>query len=98
MFLSTSRYAKVKTVQSTARGGRQVSAVALRRLPPTAGDATQIGGTDRLDTIAFRQYNDATRFWYIADANTELDSRNLVKPAEPEIPNPLVRVIKVPAK
>jgi len=98
MFLDTSRYAKLKTVQVTTKTGRSVAAVKLRRLPATPGDPTQLKGNDRLDTIAKNKYNDATRLWHIADANTELDSRTLVKPKGIEDLNPPIRVIQVPAK
>jgi hypothetical protein len=98
MFLDTSRYAKLNTVQLTTRDGRAITAVVLRRLPATDGDPMPLKGNDRLDTMALRQYNDATRFWHIADANTELEARHLVQPPDPEEISPPLRVIKVPAK
>jgi nucleoid-associated protein YgaU len=77
MFLNTSRYAKVPTVQLTLADGTQVSAVELRTVPATAGDRTPIVSNDRLDVMAVRLYGDATRYWHIADANSALDSRRL---------------------
>jgi hypothetical protein len=90
MFLDNSRYFKQKTVDVVTKDGRQVKAVTLRRLPVVSGKPTVIKGNDRLDIIAQRQYNDATMFWYIADANTELEANNLVKK--------IGRIISVPDK
>ncbi len=77
MFLNTSRYAKVPTVQLTLADGTQVTAVQLRTVPTTPGDRTAIVANDRLDVMAERIYGDATRYWHIADANSALDSRRL---------------------
>lgn len=78
MFLDNSRYARVPTTTVTLRQGRKVSAVKLRRLPPTTGEPHVVVGTDRLDIMAQRKYADGTRFWHIADANTELQANDLV--------------------
>ena len=78
MFLSNSRYAAIETIVVRARDGREVTAVKLRRLgDPGASDYTVVR-TDRLDIIARRQYGDATLFWHVADANTELEAGALV--------------------
>lgn len=79
-FLKTSRYAAVPTVETAASGGRTVTAIGLRALPPTDGDPYIVLDNDRLDLIADRSYGDATRFWRIADANSELDARRLIEP------------------
>lgn len=79
MFLNTSRYAKTPTVQLTLSDGTQVSAVKLRTIPATAGTPTLMTTNDRLDIIAERNYGDATRYWHVTDANTELDGNNLLK-------------------
>jgi hypothetical protein len=97
MFLDSSRYAKVRQAQVKTRDGRDVTAVTIRRLPATTGDDTLLTGPDRLDTIAFRKYLDGTRFWHVADANTELDSRKLPQPKPEGSPQQPVVVIKVPA-
>ncbi len=81
MFLDSSRYFRVKTVSATDENGREVSAVMLRRLPYVAGTPGLIKGNDRLDIIAQRRFKDATRFWHIADANTELEANNLADEA-----------------
>lgn len=78
--LKTSRYADVPTVDATASGGRTVPALTLRVLPPADGNPYLVLENDRLDLIADRSYGDATRFWRIADANTELDARRLIEP------------------
>ena len=88
MFLESSRYFNQKLVDGVSRDGRAVKAVSLRRLPPAIGDARIVKGSDRLDIIAQRQYENPTWFWHIADANTELEANRLVK-------QPL-RVINVP--
>lgn len=80
MFLDTSRYAGVKTVEAEDRSGRKVTAIKLRRLPFVAGTPTVLSGTDRLDVVAQRKYSDGTKFWHIADANTELEANDLARP------------------
>ena len=72
MFTANSRYAKLPTAESETKNGKTVQAVKLRRLPAVGGNLTEIKSKDRLDTIAHRKYNDDTKFWHIADANTEL--------------------------
>ena len=64
------------TVES--RGARE--SWFLRIPPPTPGDAYRVQDDDRLDLIANRAYDDPTRFWLIADANTELEARRLLEP------------------
>jgi hypothetical protein len=70
----------VETVQAEDRKGRKVTAIKLRRLPYVAGTPTILSGTDRLDVIAQRKYSDGTKFWHVADANTELEANDLTKP------------------
>ena len=77
MFLANSRYADVPLAVVATRGG-SVAVVRLRRLPAVSGDPTQVVGNDRLDIIADRRYADATQFWHVADANSELEARLLV--------------------
>jgi S-DNA-T family DNA segregation ATPase FtsK/SpoIIIE len=64
----------------TDQRGRTVTALMLRVLPPTDGDLYVVLENDRLDLIADRSYGDGTRFWRIADANSELDARSLIEP------------------
>lgn len=79
MFLKSSRYYKTDTVDVTGNDGETRKAVKLRRLPATTGSPRSVVGNDRLDIIAQQQYAVSTRFWHIADANTELEANDLVK-------------------
>ncbi len=85
-FLPLSRYAKLATVEVPLANGRTGTIVKLRRLPPTDGELTVIGPHERLDIIAHEHYGDSTEFWYVADANTEIDA------AELAVPNNTIRV------
>ncbi len=77
MFMKTSRYFKVNTVDVPLADGRTVSAVRLRRLPPTRGEDVVVKGSDRLDLMAWNRLRDPTGFWRVADANTELEANDL---------------------
>jgi len=90
MFLESSRYYKQNIVDTITKDGRYVNVLKLRFLPVTAGKQKTVEGNDRLDIISLRQYSDSTKFWHIADANTELDSSDLLKE--------IGRKIKVPEK
>ena len=80
MFTKDSRYADVPIITVTDGEGREVAAVKLRSLgDPDGGDLT-VTGSDQLDVIADRCYRDGTRFWHISDANSELDSRDILTP------------------
>jgi len=89
MFEENSRYIKCPVVEVETAKGKKVNAVKLRRLPYVPGNLTEVKGTDRLDIMAFRKYNDGTRSWHIADANTELEANDLVKRERSE--NPLAK-------
>ena len=88
MFTEASRYFNAPTAEAKDAKGRAVTAVLLRRLPFPGGLLTPLKGNDRLDVMAQRRYQDGTKFWHIADANTELEAKNLVEP--PPRANPLV--------
>lgn len=90
MFLDSSRYARVQQALASTRDGREVKVVKLRRLPEPAGVSTVVKGHDRLDVMAHRNYGDGTKFWHIADANTELQANDLVTEAGRtiEVPEP----------
>ena len=81
MFLKNSRYYGLATVTAFDRSGDEVVAVKLRRLPTVPGDPLTVEGHDRLDVICDLQYGDPTRYWHIADANTELEANELVRVA-----------------
>lgn len=77
-FVEGSRYYDAPTVSATAAGGREVTALKLRRLPrPATGRPVEVRGHDRLDLLAHRHLGDGKGFWRIADANTEPDARAL---------------------
>ena len=90
MFLKNSRYYGLETVAALDRRGRAVTAIKRRTLSDTTGAAHRVQGHDKLDVIANKNYSDATRFWHIADANTELEANELTRVAG--------RVINVPKK
>jgi len=90
MFLDSSRYAQLGTVEVTLPDGRTVTAVKLRRLPVVDGDPFAVDGTSRLDVIALRSYQDATMFWHIGDANADLETAELV--------SEVGRLISVPSR
>lgn len=90
MFLSNSRYAGLPTDAVPLADGRQATVVRLRRLPATTGVPYAVRGEDRLDVLAQKKYEDPTRYWHIADANTELRAARLTETAG--------RVIQVPER
>jgi hypothetical protein len=90
MFLKNSRYVDVETIAAKDRRGRPVRAVKRRPLPSPAGQAYTVQGPDKLDVIAERKYKDGTRFWHVADANSELEANELTRVAG--------RLIQVPEK
>jgi nucleoid-associated protein YgaU len=81
MFLKNSRYFGLATVKAVNRAGAEVAAVKLRPLPGTAGDPVSVQAHDQLDAMSEQRYADATRYWHIADANTELEARTLLQVA-----------------
>jgi hypothetical protein len=81
MFLDNSRYYRQATVETTSSNGRTGLALKLRSLPVVTGSPHTVQEHDRLDILAQDQYDDATKFWHIADANTELEANGLVAEA-----------------
>ena len=88
MFLKNSRYDGLPTVTGNDRAGRSVVAVKLRPLPMTVGEQITVKGHDQLDVMSEERFHDATRYWHIADANTELEAATLVKSASRTIAIP----------
>ena len=91
MFLRNSRYAGLPVVPARGPGAPDgATLVKLRALPDTPGDATAIRAHDQLDAMSETRYaGDASRYWHIADANSEIEAAELVR--EPG------RVIDVPS-
>jgi hypothetical protein len=79
MFLKNSRYSGLPTAAARDRSGRDIVAVKLRRLPRPGGEPRTVAGHDQLDVIADAQYRDPTRYWHIADANSELEANELIR-------------------
>ena len=79
MFNKNSRYYGLETVTGTDEWGETIQAVKLRRLPVTTGIPVLVKGGDQLDVMSERRYKDGTRFWHVADANTELEANTLVE-------------------
>jgi len=81
MFLDNSRYSQQPTVEVTTHEGRTMLALKLRKLLSPGGLPHTVQEHDRIDILAQQNYDDGTKFWHIADANTELQANDLV--AEP---------------
>ena len=81
MIFKGSRYENVGTYRATDASGRTVTALKIRFIPPTpAGFRHTFTDGERLDILAFTFYRNPEKFWRIADANTEMDSENLLEP------------------
>ena len=89
MFADKSRYAKVEIMTTKTWEGREVTAIKLRKLPVVGGSSYSVKQTDRLDILAYQNYNQPQKFWHIADANSELDAVQLVA-----IPNKTIGIPK----
>jgi hypothetical protein len=96
VFLESSRYFGVGTMTVKTPDGRTVRAVEPRTLPDPAADPLELKGNDRLDVLAQRRYQDGTRFWHIADANTELEARRLTEQEPANTSAPPLPTIRVP--
>lgn len=81
MFIESSRYYRTPERQVPVRGGKVATVVALRRTPVPTGDLVVVKANDQLDRMAHARYDDGTRYWHIADANTELQARQLTSDA-----------------
>ena len=82
MFLKNSRYFNQPVMKRKLKDGRMVTLVQPRLLPETEGELTSLKSNDRLDAISLRRYEDGTKFWHIADANSETEARRLTEPPE----------------
>jgi nucleoid-associated protein YgaU len=76
-----SRYQNVATYQVALAGGRTVTALRIRLIPPTpAGFIHVVKADDRLDLLSYKFYRNPEKFWLIADANTAMDPEDLLEP------------------
>lgn len=90
-FHTNSRYYGEPTVE-VEMDGRTVSAVKLRSLPTLTSDAGHLRPQDRLDLLAHERFGDGTRFWHVADANTEREANRLLERLAEDEP----RIIRIP--
>ncbi len=78
MFLKNSRYYNTPTVITRDANGREVKALVIRPLIAASGERTQVHDHDQLDVMSHRRNKDGTKFWHIADANSDLEANDLV--------------------
>ena len=81
MIFKGSRYQNVATYQIAVSGGRTLTALKIRLIPPTsAGFIHVVTADDRLDLLSYQFYRNPEKFWLIADANTAMDPEDLLEP------------------
>lgn len=72
MFAKNSRYYKLESSAELDARGQVFEAKILRLLPDTPGQFQHIvEGSDRLDTLAYKYYQDPLQWWRLCDANPE---------------------------
>jgi hypothetical protein len=94
MFEHTSRYYELPVATIDLPGGRTVSYVSRRFLPP--GDAlpllaqVTVAQSERIDLLAHRTLGDPLAYWRVCDANDAMDPDDLTsEPGRPlRIPLP----------
>ena len=70
MFSPMSRYRKLPDVVTTDAKGRTLASKALRLLPSVSGTFQHtVEDGDRLDHVAYKYYQQPTKWWRISDAN-----------------------------
>ena len=73
MFTKGSRYRNLPQSTSLTAEGEHISGVDLRVIPARPGNFQHtVQDGDRLDLLAYKYYNDSTRWWQINDANPAL--------------------------
>ncbi len=88
MFGKNSRYKDLPVVNVSDDDGESVAALTLRVLGQPLSCPAMVTQGDQLDVISQRRFKDATRYWHIADANTELEANSLTKEAGQMIQTP----------
>jgi hypothetical protein len=88
MFGNNSRYKDLPLVTVTDDEGDSVAAVKLRLSGQPLSRPAMVTQGDQLDVISQRRFKDATRYWHIADANTELEANSLTSEAGRMIQTP----------
>lgn len=81
MFAKNSRYAGLPEVPGRGPNfAESARLVKLRALPETPGAPATVRAHDQLDALSEARYGgDATRYWHIADANSELEAAELTR-------------------
>lgn len=77
MLIKNSRYHTTPTATASDESGRKVTMITLRKLPAPEHEQAAVHVHDRLDILAHARYGDQTKFWHIADANSELEAARL---------------------
>jgi hypothetical protein len=73
MFSKNSRYRNLPESSPVNAQGERLRGKELRLTPPTPGRFLHtVHEGDRLDLLAFKYYDDPSRWWQISDANSEL--------------------------
>ena len=98
MFLEKSRYFNLPTMTVNLKDGNVAKLVQPRLLPSPSGAATALQANDRVDIIALRQYQDGTKFWHVADANSQPEARLLTEAPDMNSVTPPIQTIQVPQK
>ncbi|GGX79774.1 hypothetical protein GCM10007160_03980 [Litchfieldella qijiaojingensis] len=88
MFGNDSRYKNLPTVTLGTENGEAVAAVKLRVLGQPRSRPAMVTQGDQLDVISQRRFKSATRYWHIADANSELEANSLTDEAGRMIQTP----------
>jgi hypothetical protein len=84
MFSPISRYRKLPDVVTTDAKGRTLASKALRLLPSVSGTFQHtVEDGDRLDHVAFKYYQQPTKWWRISDANPAFLSPQALLGKEP---------------
>jgi len=91
IYTESSRYYEKETVTFQTKSGKNVTALKLRQIFKTSGKLVVVEDSFRLDMLSQQYYDNPTKFWYIADSNTALDSNELIKRKNNQLP-----VIEVP--
>ncbi len=98
MFSKFSRYRKLPDDVIADARGRTLPAKALRLLPQVPGDFFHtVEEIDRLDHLAFKYYEQPTKWWHICDANPDFMSPLALLGAEPLVTTRFTLVFPRPA-
>jgi hypothetical protein len=87
MFDELSRYYSIPTATWQAPGGQEISYARRRLLPPLESvpinpqtPEHRVAQKDRLDNVTAHYLGNPELFWWVCDANTEMDPADLMQP------------------